>query len=91
VGAGTFSIFRAKLAEARAAGVPFDVAWRRSFPRSAGRGGRQALEETREGWRRAYVGEPATQPERALTLVGHLLAEGDGEREAPPVVGVRVG
>ena len=51
----------------------------------------EALEETLQGWRRAYANEPATKPERALVLVGHLFAEGDGEREAPPVVGVRVG
>ena len=87
MGAGTFASFREALAQARARGVPFDVAWATSLP--AARPNREtrtlerwALEETRAAWERAYVGTEAARPERVLALVADLFTE-EGET-APP-------
>lgn len=41
---------------------------------------RAAVEESREGWRRAYEGEPASRPEQALIVLSPLLAMIEGAR-----------
>ncbi len=60
------------LAEDRAAGVPFDVAWDRALPLCSfrmrltaddRRAWHQALADTRESWRHAYEGVPAARGE----------------------------
>jgi hypothetical protein len=56
---------RAALAEARDAGIDFADAWREALPGAVAdlsgheaRSWAEALAETRDGWRRAYGGEP---------------------------------
>jgi hypothetical protein len=39
---------------------------------------KQAIEDSREAWRRAYYGQPATIPERSLVVLGDMLDSLDG-------------
>jgi hypothetical protein len=75
------------LRRSRAAGVPFEVAWRECQPargdeavrwtrdRRARREWTTALAATQEGWRRAYEGQPATVGEAAVRLLADALAD----------------
>ena len=68
------------MAQAHAAGVPFDRAWS-SAVRGATHGAPYlaALDETRDAWKRAYHGDPPTRAEHAAgELVAWLLDDGDG-------------
>ncbi len=67
------------MAQAHAAGVPFDQAWRSALRGAThGAGYVAALGETRDAWRRAYRGEPPTRGEVAAgELVAWLLDAGE--------------
>jgi len=85
---------RLVLATLRASGVGFDDAWPIAFP--ASRPDRQtvtlrdALDETRPSWQRAYVGEPATRSEQAAALlVGYAVDDPAGD--AAEVLAVTLG
>lgn len=70
---------REQLAERRAAGAPFPLAWRSALAaglRSANDDGdravwRTVLDETRRAWEAAYDGAAASRADRAAGLIGY--------------------
>jgi hypothetical protein len=78
----------------RRAGASFDDAWPVALPSSRAHRDRcdlrAALAATEEGWRRAYVGEPAERAEVAASLLLDMLTDRDPEPSVE-LVGARVG
>ena len=79
----------------RESGLGFDDAWAASYPASRPSAERVnvrvALAETREGWRRAFDGEPPTRGESAVTMLVGLLSEANEPEPVGELVGVRCG
>ena len=77
--------FRILLSILRAAGVAFDDAWRVCLPPPRADRERvalrSALDETRDAWARAYLGQPAERGEVAVSILAPLLLD----EEAAPV------
>ena len=69
----------AELTAARVAGTPFDAAWTYALEAVTERDWRDALQATRDEWRDAYEGEPATPQLVALQAVAV-----DPDREPVP-------
>jgi hypothetical protein len=73
---------RGLLEAERAAGADFDRAWPAAVAAALERAPtrrqrdtwRAAFEQTREAWRRAYLGEQAGRPEGAIGAVGRYAA-----------------
>jgi len=61
-----FQRLRERLCEAGCDVLDFDSAWRHA---GASTNGDSMLAQTREGWRRAYQREPATDAERAVGVL----------------------
>lgn len=87
--AGPIVSFRVTLSILQHAGVTFDDAWTVAFPRPAPTHERaplrSALDETRDAWARAYLGEPAERGEVAAVaalgwVVGGSIDDANGEQ-----------
>lgn len=70
-GVSELEAFRTSLAMSRQAGMSFSDAWKAARRLVRGRDWPVVLEETRDAWRAAYLGEPAPRRLRALHAVAH--------------------